>query len=279
MQASPLCDFLDYEKVGQGPALLLIHGWPFHAASFRKVVPALSQHFTCYCINSLGMGETPIPHQADMSFAGHAERLLQLIEHERLDGCYVIGHDTGGTIARLAAAKRPEKFKKMVLLNTEVPGHRPPFVPMYQQLLHLPARWSMKWLFSFQTVLRSSLGFGGLFYDKRLINSEFRTLFVDRWVNHPQRFRGMAGYLTGLDFSDIDTLDRVHGQLETPVLFVWGEDDVTFPVAEGRAMAGRMPTCEGFVAVPEACFLVHEERPEVVVQHTLAFFAAESAAG
>ena len=63
-----------------------------------------------------------------------------------------------------------------------------------------------------------------------------------------------------------------NARLNVPVLFVWGEDDPTFPIEQARPMATQLPDCRGFKAVPGASLLVHEERPDVVAEHALAFY-------
>ncbi|MBK6532203.1 MAG: alpha/beta hydrolase [Deltaproteobacteria bacterium] len=70
----------------------------------------------------------------------------------------------------------------------------------------------------------------------------------------------------------VDDLATEHAKLRAPVLFVWGEDDVTFPIDLARTMVGQIPDCRGLRAVPGASLLVHEEKPDAVAEHALAFY-------
>lgn len=262
-----------YQKSGDGPALVLVHGWPFHAGSYRKLLPLLEPHFTCYLVESAGMSDRAAFEGLDMTFAGHARRLIQLINELQLEHVFLLGHNTGGTIARLAAAELEDRVSKLALLNTEIPNHRPPFIPLYQKLTHLPGtRQIMGALMKRDWYIFSAMGFGGCFHDKGFIDREFRSLFAEHWFETPTRFRGFIRYLQCLDFSTLDQLDEVHTRISAPIQFIWGENDITFPCDQGKAMAERIPQGAGFCAIADSAFLLHEERPKHVAAQLLEFF-------
>lgn len=248
---------------GEGPPLLLLHGWPFHRENYRKVIPLLSQQFTCYALNSLGMTGREIPPGADMGFCAHAKRAADLMKQLGVETYSILAHDTGATIARIMAAEYPKSVQALALLNTEIPGHRPPFIPLYRNLSFLPGfRTNLKLLMKSKTYLRSPMGFGGCFSDKNFIDEEFVALFGTYWTQNKIRFTGMIKYLQGIDFSIVDDLDNIHTKIQCPVHFIWGEDDPTFPVDQGRAMADQMDALSSFETVANAKFLLHEERPD-----------------
>lgn len=250
---------------GKGPPLMLLHGWPFHRATWRKVAPLLEPHFTCIGVNSFGMTEDWIPKDADLSFGGHVARNLELIERLGLGPVAILAHDTGATIARMMAAEAPQHVSSLVLLNTEIPHHRPPFIPLYQLLAETPGSYAaFKTLMKSAYFRRSLACYGGCFHDKRLINREFVDLFGRYWTSCPGRFNDMMRYLRGLDFHQIDQLDQVHQLIECPVHFIWGEFDPTFPVHLAEKMARKIPSLATFEKVPNTRFLPHEEAPERV---------------
>src|SRR5262245_34656084 len=126
-----------YERTGSGPPLLLIHGWPFSHASFDAIRPTLAEHFTCYAPDTPGLGVTEWSENTDFNFRAQARTFQALADALDLAEYRVLAHDTGATIARvLASADR--RVKRLVVLNTEMPGHRPPWIPLYQQLTRLP---------------------------------------------------------------------------------------------------------------------------------------------
>lgn len=255
----------DYIHGGEGSPVILVHGWPFNKESFRKITPALGKKFSWYAYNAIGMNRAGFDHDTDFCLTAHAARLIEFADARKLTQFHVVGHDTGASIARLAAAIAPDRVQNLVLLNTEIPGHRPPFIRLYQQITRMPGS---QLLFSFFLrqgwFNRSAMGYGGSFYEMTNMDAEFLSLFVDGWVTDKAQYRGYTRYLQGIDWNVVDNLRETHKALACPVHFIWGKNDRTFPVREAREMAAQMPTCKSFVEIDEACFALHEERPEQV---------------
>jgi pimeloyl-ACP methyl ester carboxylesterase len=185
----------------------------------------------------------------------------------------VIAQDTGATIARYAAIHGGGRIASLLLTNTEIPGHRPPFIEMFQALTRLPGSVAtFRLLLRSRAFARSPMGFGGCFTDRTRLDGDFRARVIDPLVASPERIAGVQRYLAGIDWGIVDGLATEHAKLRVPVLFVWGEDDATFPIGRARSMVGQIPDCRGLQAVPGASLLVHEERPEAVAEHALAFY-------
>ncbi|MEM7356435.1 MAG: alpha/beta fold hydrolase, partial [Acidobacteriota bacterium] len=70
---------------GQGPAVVLIHGYPVHGYTWRKLLPTLAESFTCYVIDLPGLGDSDWTSGTDFTFTAQARRLGLLIEALRLD--------------------------------------------------------------------------------------------------------------------------------------------------------------------------------------------------
>ncbi|MEM6483480.1 MAG: alpha/beta fold hydrolase [Pseudomonadota bacterium] len=174
---------IDVVISGKGPPLFLLHGWPFHRETFRRVVPLLQDAFTCFSFNSLGMAfDGRLDPSVGMDFQHHADRLLVWADQLQIGRFSILAHDTGATIARLVAAQHTDRIDRLVLLNTEIPEYRPPFIPMYQKLLRLPGSKSvMQTLLRSTQFRRSRLAFGGALNDLSAIDGEFAKLFAQYW--------------------------------------------------------------------------------------------------
>ncbi len=77
------------------------------------------------------------------------------------------------------ALQAGSRIASLVLTNTEIPGHRPPYIEMFQTVTKLlgSARLLQQMLRS-RTYIRSAMGFGGCFTDKSLLDSDFRAPII-----------------------------------------------------------------------------------------------------
>jgi pimeloyl-ACP methyl ester carboxylesterase len=213
---------------GGGPALLLVHGFPLSGFTWRKLLPELSRHYTCYVPDLPGMGGSRWTDATDFSFPGQGRTLKALVDRLRLERYAVLAQDTGGTFARWLALEDGERVAKLALINTEIPRHRPPFIPLYQLLMRMPgAPASLGLLSRSRAFLRSPMGFGGCFSDLSLIDGDFREQVVEPLVQSATRRDGMRRYLIGAKWDAVDVLEREHARLVMPVRLIWGADDPT----------------------------------------------------
>lgn len=253
---------LPLRRFGTGPALLFVHGFPLSGFTWRYLLPALSQHYSCYVPDLAGMGDAEWNDTTDFSWDGHARRLKRIADHLGLQRYSVIAQDTGASFARCLALMDGARVEKLVLLNTEIPGHRPPWIPFYQMLMRkLPgATAAFRVLLRSRTFLRSPMGFGGCFNDLSLIDGDFHAQFVAPYIESAQRTDGMRRYLADLYWETVDAFRQRHAELRMPVLLLWGEDDPTFPISLAREMAQQIPHGK-FVSIAKAKLLLHEEQP------------------
>jgi haloalkane dehalogenase len=265
-----------WRSAGRGEPLLLVHGWPFSSWSFRRLLPLLAERFTCVLPDTPGLGETIWSGATSFRFADQADALRRFADALGLSRYSVLAFDTGATLARQLALIDPRRVQRLVLLNTEIPGHRPPFIPLFQRSVALPgSAASMRLLLRSRRLRRSALGFGGCFADpSRIDDPEFLAGTVAPLLASKQRLEGARRYLAGIDWELVDGLAERHAEIEAPVLLVWGEDDPTFPIARARPMAAQLRDCRGFVPIARARLLAHEERPDAVAAAAVPFLRA-----
>jgi pimeloyl-ACP methyl ester carboxylesterase len=267
-----------YREVGEGEPLLLVHGYPLSGATFRHIAPALAGQFRCIVPDLLGAGLTEWTAETDFGFAAQAQTLKDLADALGLSAYRVLAHDTGGTIARRLALIDPDRVTSMVLIGTEIPGHRPAFIPFLQRIANPRATLAFKVMMRSRLILASKLAFGGCFWDRKLIFGEFADTHLAPVLASDRRIQGLTHYLLGIDWELLDSLAEGHRHITAPTLLLWGAEDTVFPVALARAMADQLANCRGFVTVPHARLFVHEERPDEVVAIAREFFATDSVA-
>jgi pimeloyl-ACP methyl ester carboxylesterase len=137
---------LHVAEAGSGPPLLLLHGWPQHWWSWRRLIPALAERYHVIAPDLRGWGWSSAS-PGDYAKATWAHDLLALLDADGLDRVHVIGHDWGGYVAFLMALMAPERIERLVALDVAPPwpsgGPRPrhllvPALASYQVLVGTP---------------------------------------------------------------------------------------------------------------------------------------------
>jgi pimeloyl-ACP methyl ester carboxylesterase len=88
-----------WDRLGEGPPVVMVHGTPWSSWTWRRVAPRLAERFSVYVFDLLGFGASDQRGEQDVSLAAHGARLAALLEYWRLDRPAVIAHDIGGATA------------------------------------------------------------------------------------------------------------------------------------------------------------------------------------
>lgn len=257
---------------GQGPAMVLLHGWPLDGFTWRFVLPRLAQCWTCYVIDSAGLGASDWSDGTDFSFAAHARRVKELMEALGIGSYNLLAHNTGATVARILADSVPDRVQRVCLINTEMPGHRPPWIPLYRYVMRLPGALTIfRRLLAIRPFRDSNMAFGGCFNDPHLLNGEFYEHNVAPVITSQRRAEGAICYLLGIDWHAVDGMRAIHGRLSIPTALIWGEDDRTFPLKLAQKMAEEFAVRPEFFVIQGARLLPHEEKPDAVLAAIMSF--------
>ncbi len=107
--------------VGEGPVIILIHGIASSAATFKRLVPLLSDRYRCVSIDLLGFGESPAPAHATYTIEEHVAAIHRTIRSLRLDAPFLlVGHSLGSLLSSRYAAVHPEHVSRLVLMSPPV---------------------------------------------------------------------------------------------------------------------------------------------------------------
>lgn len=107
-----------YVDVGEGPALLMLHGNPTSSLVWEQVIDRLSPSFRCIAPDYPGFGRSVAPAGYGFSPQEHAEVVAQLIEHLDLRDYTLVMQDWGGPIGIAAASRAPSRVGGLVIANT-----------------------------------------------------------------------------------------------------------------------------------------------------------------
>jgi len=263
---------LAYRRLGNGPDLLFVHGWPVTSATFRDIAPALAQRYTCHLIDLPGAGHSEWDDATPISIAGHTETLCRAIDALGLERYGLIAHDSGAAIGRYAAAREPERLVALVMGNTEIPGYTPPLLTRLLRLLRLPGGQAMfRLALRIGFLRRSNLGLGTCFADRGLLDGAFYEHTVAPILRSKRAAAGQMALVDDFDPADFDDLVDAHAAIQAPVQLIWGGSDPWFPLEEARRMLGQFPGGAELAILEQGKVFAHEEFAPAFARHALEF--------
>lgn len=111
---------------GEGEALVLLHGIPTGAELWRDVLIGLARAGWRGLAPDLpGYGKTHLPADGDYSLRGSAALLASWLVQAQLAPAWIVGHDAGGAVAQILAARHPDCVARLTLTNSIVDGYWP----------------------------------------------------------------------------------------------------------------------------------------------------------
>jgi haloacetate dehalogenase len=274
---------INFRRCGDGPPLLLLHGFPQTHAIWHRVAPRLAQHHSLVMPDLRGYGDSAKPvttpdHEpySKRVMALDMVELMQALGHARFCAC---GHDRGGRVAHRMALDHPDRVARLMVLDIS------PTRTMYGRTSMEFARLYYHWFFLIQPAplperligsdplfyLRTKLGgwgsAGTAFFDPRAM-AEYERCFTPEAIHAMcEDYRASASIDLEHDRADEDR------RIECPLHVLWGERGVVqrlfTPIADWQARARGPVTGR---TTPSGHY-IPEESAALLVDEMLAYFA------
>jgi len=107
-----------YYEGGNGPTILLLHGFAANKDVWLKVAPLLTAHFHVVIPDLPGWGESSRIPGASYNIDNQAERLDDFVRTLHLQHAMIVGHSMGGAIAGVYAAEHPQDVAELALVDS-----------------------------------------------------------------------------------------------------------------------------------------------------------------
>lgn len=248
-----------YRRIGSGPDVLFVHGWPVSGATFRLLLPHLVDHVTCHVIDFPSAGSSRFDADTPLTIAQHIETVRRVVDLLELESVALVGHDSGGLISRHAMVG-DDRLRAMGLINTEHadPGWR---FRSFIAARNVPGFGAgFAWAVGQPRLRRLPLVLGDAFADSSLLDGEFDEFFLQPLHTDRARSDAAVKLLRSFDLDLIAELNPIHARIDVPVKLVWGDQDPFFPVDRARAMVSTFPNAS-IEVIEGAGLFCHEERP------------------
>jgi len=226
---------LHYLTAGNGPAVILLHGYTETSHMWRPIMPKLAEHHRVIAPDLPGIGDSAIPANGlDMKTA--AARIHALARSLGIEKAEVVGHDIGLMVAYAYAAQFPAETEKLVVMDAFLPG-----VAGWEDVYNNPAIWHFR--FNGPTPEALVKGRERIYFehywndfaaDKNHSLSETDRAFYTAAYARPGRMRAGWGYFVSFPQAAEDFAQLSQTQLTMPVLSIGGEK------ANGELLATQM---------------------------------------
>lgn len=254
------------QVMGQGPAVLCLHGAGGASHSWRHLMPLLAPHMTVIAPDLPGHGFTAMPPDPGLSLPAMARRIAELLEALELQPALGIGHSAGAAILMRMALDRRVALPAAVAINPALSPFRglPGLVlPAMARALHwnpLAAHLIAVAAIDPNAVPALIRGIGSR------IDPEGLRLYA-RLLRCPGHVAGTVGMMAAWE---LDALWEALETLSLPVLVLAGERDRAVPPRLSLEAADRLPGAE-VAMLPALGHLAHEEDAAAVVPAVLDF--------
>jgi pimeloyl-ACP methyl ester carboxylesterase len=261
---------------GEGPPLLLVHGWPQTWYAWRMVMPELARDFSVVAVDQRGIGLSDKPQDGydTATLANDLVALMEALGHQRFA---LYGTDVGMPIAYALAADHPDRVDRLVVSEAPLPGISPSpplFLPpgLNERLWHLAFNQLPK--VNEQLVTgREGIFFGAEFDASAGTNklpSDTVRYYIDTLAADPDHLRGSFGFYRAIPTSSAQNEQRKGRRLTLPVLAVGGEESTGEGVGNTmKLVADQVQT----VVLTGSGHWVAEQAPEQLLAALTEFLA------
>jgi pimeloyl-ACP methyl ester carboxylesterase len=215
---------------GDGPPLLLIHGWPGSWYYWRLVMPALARDFEVIAIDQRGIGLSDKPETGydAATLANDLVGLMDALGHQQFA---VVGVDTGLLIGYAVAADHPDRVTHVALGEAPLPGITPPtplILPdaVVDRLWHIPFN-QLKETNEKLVRGREEIFFGAEFFASAGTNKlpdDVVKYYVDGLASSPEALHGSFQLYRAFSTTSAQNIERMNHRLQMPVLALGGAE-------------------------------------------------------
>jgi pimeloyl-ACP methyl ester carboxylesterase len=254
-----------YEVLGRGAPVVLVHGTPSWSYLWRNVADELAGRFRVHVYDLLGYGTSEKRKGQDISIGAQTRMLAELLDRWELEQPSIAGHDIGAAITLRLMLLQGRRFRRVALCDAVAIA---PWITPF-------SRHVQRHLEAFQTVPEH--------IHRQMIATHLRTAiaremsdaelepYLRPWLGPI----GQAAYyrqVAQFDERYTREIEPRYGEIHTPTLVLWGEQDGWLPPQFGRRLAGAIPDAR-LVNVPNAGHFLPEDQPRAVVQALAPFFS------
>ena len=259
---------LAYRELGSGPPVLLLHGWPTSSFLWREVMPPIARANRVLALDLPGFGGSDKPPGARYGFELFEQAIEGFLAELDIRELSIAGHDIGGPIAIRWTLTRPQRVRRLALLNTLV---YPTFSDAVMEFVRAASTPGLREQLTSPAGLESAMRLG--LADEAKLTEEVLAAVREPFRSEASR-RSLADAGIGLEPEGFAQIARGLSSLQLPVRIIYGERDEILPdIAETVAsLEEDLPRAQ-VTALPDCGHFLQEEAPDRVGELLASFFS------
>jgi pimeloyl-ACP methyl ester carboxylesterase len=268
---------LHYVTQGEGPLMLMLHGFPEFWYSWRHQIPEFAKDYKVVAVDLRGYNDSDRPKAKSAYVMDEFVKDVKgVIEGLGYESCVLVAHDWGGAIAWAFAYEHLEMVDRLIVMNLPHPA-------IFAERIRKPGRQMLRswYVFFFQIPrlpewwLRRSdykaigQAFEGMAVNKRAFSKADIEAFKDS-AARPGALTAMVNYYRNVFSGGLRQRNREWPVLEIPTLMIWGENDS----ALGKELTyGTERFVKDFRIkyIPNCSHWVQQEQPDLVNRYMREF--------
>jgi pimeloyl-ACP methyl ester carboxylesterase len=251
---------------GQGDAVVLLHGCPFHAYEWREVIPRLSERYRVIAPDLLGLGDTQVRLDEDYRLPRDVDMVVGLLAALGIERAHFVGHDHGGATLQILMKEHPERIRSAVLTNAEAYDQWPsePERPYLELVVHPLLSPLFRIGLAIPAVRREV--FQIAVHRKEVFDDEVLAAYTRAHTSTPERWQRLVRFFRWqLDpehnREPLRALDGMR-RFTSPTLILWGKQDTNFGPALAERLARDIPGTLRIEWLEDSAHMPMQEEPE-----------------
>jgi pimeloyl-ACP methyl ester carboxylesterase len=251
---------ISYVEQGEGNPLVLVHGIPTSSYLWRDMIDELSARGRVIAPDLPGFGLSDPPPNSDYSISNYAHIFESFLEAISVNEPTLICHDFGGPIVLSYALRNPDKYERLIILDTFLHRDDLPPWPLSARIAKIRPFGEIFMGLMGTSITRSGLEQG--VKNKSLISNQIVREYYMPDGDQAKLTRTMLGTLR-IDYSDdMGFIEDKLWTIEKPTLVLWADSDTYFPPAVGERIHKAIKGSQ-LMSIPDCGHFIPEEQPDM----------------
>ncbi|MCB9716628.1 MAG: alpha/beta fold hydrolase [Myxococcales bacterium] len=239
-----------YVDEGEGPAVVLVHGFAASMDTWRTLRPELAADHRVLALDLKGFGWSERP-EGDYSPLAQARLVFALMDQRGIERATLVAHSWGSSVALAMALEHPERIERIALYDAWVFEEQLPPTFVWAR-----ARGLGEIIFSTFYKQRPDDKLASAFYDPTVLSQEYVDM-VETMLDRPGTVAAALAAVRGQRYAAYQERYR---RIEQPTLLLWGREDPITQLQDGERLASMLPDVRMKVYPRCGHFPMHEAR-------------------